>query len=367
MKGSIKLGKISGIKIQIHWTFFLLIAWIFSSYYQQNQNIQEALMGVWFILALFACVVLHELGHALMARRFNIATKQINLLPIGGVAEMEKIPENPIQELWISIAGPLVNVGIALLLFIYMNLSSSIPSIAYLQQLDSTHLIENLFAANIVLAVFNMIPAFPMDGGRVLRAWLSFSVGRKKATKLAAKIGQVLAIGFVILGVFYNFWLIIIGIFIYFGAEGEAKYEKIKSELSGFLVRDILISRFSRLHPQDPLKKAVNLLLNGHEKEFLVVEGNQVRGTVTREDIIRGLKEHGDEFLVKDIMSKIFVKLFPEMQLGKAFEKMINTHHRLAPVFENGILLGVIDIENIEELLMTNSAIKEQLSVLSKG
>ncbi len=170
MKWSLNLGKIAGIRLSIHWTFIILIAWVFFVYYRAGGTTEQALMGVVFILVLFVCVILHELGHALTARKYDIETKSITMLPIGGLAQMEKMPEKPEQELWVAAAGPAVNVVIAALLFLYLKLSGNWPDFA---NADLKNLgVEgfgfwfNLFAANVVLVVFNLIPAFPMDSKR---------------------------------------------------------------------------------------------------------------------------------------------------------------------------------------------------------
>ena len=235
MKWSLNLGKVAGIKLTVHWTFIILIGWVFFMHYRMGHDMQQALIGVVFILALFVCVTLHELGHALTAKRFNIITQSITLLPIGGLAKMEKMPEKPIQELWVAIAGPLVNVVIAILLYVYLTISNSIPPLIDIEhmQLQGTGFWFNLLIANVILALFNLIPAFPMDGGRVLRAILAFKLDRGKATKIAATIGQLLAISFVFFGFFSNIWLVFIGIFIYLGAGAEATFEATKSILTG--------------------------------------------------------------------------------------------------------------------------------------
>src|SRR5215203_4058606 len=218
MKWSLYLGKISGIKIFIHWTFLILIGWIFLMHAQAGNDLSEGLWGVIFILALFACVVLHELGHALTAKRFKIVTRDITLYPIGGIASMESLPDKPGQELLVALAGPAVNVVIAAGLWIYMQSADLMPDLTKLKSSDEIQnvpFVFNLFAANVVLVVFNLIPAFPMDGGRVLRAILAFKMDRTKATRIAATIGQFMAMIFVFFGFFFNFWLVFIGLFVF--------------------------------------------------------------------------------------------------------------------------------------------------------
>jgi len=360
MKWSLHLGKIAGIKLSVHWTFIILIGWIFFAHYRMGHDTQQALMGVVFILALFVCVTLHELGHALTAKRFNIVTRSITLLPIGGLAQMEKLPEKPAQELWVAIAGPLVNVAIAILLYAYLSASNSIPPLINMEhmQLGGSAFWFNLLLANVVLAVFNLIPAFPMDGGRVLRALLAFKFDRNKATRIAASIGQFLAILFVFFGFFSNIWLVFIGVFIYLGAGAEATFEATKSILTGHSVKDVLMKQYTILQPQDTLEKVVELLLNGQEQEFVVVENNQVTGVLTRKELIAGLAEYGKQSPVANVMRKDFLTLNLKMPLQEVYQKLMANGSSVAPVIDAGQLVGIVDRENINELIMVKEALK---------
>lgn len=362
MKWSLNLGKIAGIRLSIHWTFIILIAWIFFVYYRAGGTTQQALMGVVFILVLFACVILHELGHALTARRYNIQTKSITMLPIGGLAQMEKMPEQPEQELWVAAAGPAVNVVIAALLYLYLRLSGSWPDFA---NTDLENLgIEgfgfwfNLFVANVVLVAFNLIPAFPMDGGRILRALLAFRQPRSQATKIAAGIGQFLAILFIFLGFFVNVWLIFIGIFIYLGAGAEAFHETTKSVLEGHTVRDVVMENFTALVSGQSLQSVVHLLLDGQQTEFIVVDNGDVTGVVTREELIKGLSEYGKEASVSQIIRTDYLTLTPEMPLTEVYQKILAGSCNVAPVLQDGSLVGMVDKENINELIMVNQALQ---------
>lgn len=358
MKGSIYLGKISGIKLFIHWTFLILIGWIFLMHLGMGHSSAQALVGIAFIFALFVCVTLHELGHALAARRYNFSTRHITLLPIGGMAQMEALPEKPAQELWVALAGPLVNVIIALLLYIYLSASGNVPAISAMQHMGSTDFLSNLFFANIALAVFNLIPAFPMDGGRVLRALLSFKLSRRKATQIAASIGQFLAVLFVFFGFFGNIWLIFIGIFIYLGAGGEAAYESTKSALSDLTVKDAMMTRYTVLSPDDTLSKAVQQLLQGQDKDFLVAENDNVTGILTRKGIVKGLTEFGQQASLDKAMTKDFLVLSPDMVLQDVYNKMTSNGYTINPVYQSGQLIGVVDKENIMELIIVKDALK---------
>lgn len=361
MTWSLKIARIAGINVYLHWTFLILLAWIFIVNLNAGQRASEALTGVVFVLALFACVVLHEFGHALTARRFGIQTQRITLLPIGGLAMLEKMPEKPKQELIVALAGPAVNVVIAILLFAYLKLSGQALPTSQLEDPSQISLgkyfIPNLLFVNVLLFAFNLIPAFPMDGGRVLRALLSMRYSRATATNIAAKIGQFLAIGFVFFGLMYDFWLIFIGLFIYLGASGEASYETQRSLLSRLIVGDVLMHQYTPLHAWDTIGKAVETLLDGQEKEFIVTEDNQIIGTISRDDIIKGLQILGKEERLKRIVNQDWIRLSTDMELNEAYEQMSRKKLSICPVYDaSGNLVGVLNQENILEAVMVESA-----------
>jgi len=365
MKWSLYLGKIAGIKIYIHWSFIFLLGWILIANFQMGYSLYEGLAGIGFVLIIFTCVVLHELGHALTAKRYGIKTKNITLLPIGGLANMERMPEKPGQELLVAIMGPFVNVVIALALYLYLSATGGIPTmeeLAALQEEGYSLLVGGYFLfylmiINVILVLFNILPAFPMDGGRMLRAMLSYKFDRATATKIAARIGQVIAVLFVIIGFYANFWLIFIGIFIFFGAGVEALFETTKSMLSKFKVRDVTMTSYTILSPQDTIGKAVKTLLEGQEREFLVGEENEVQGVLTRNEIIKGLNERGKETIISEVMRKDFITLQPGMELKDAYQTLMVNPCSMAPVFEDDVLIGVLDQENINELVMVSKAL----------
>src|ERR1051325_3816537 len=243
MKWSLKLGSFAGIRVYLHWTFVLLLGWILFSHVGQGHDWAEAWRSVAFILALFGCVLLHEFGHALTAKHYGIHTQDITLLPIGGIARLERLPEDPRQELWVTLAGPAVNVAIAGILFLVLRFPFQINDFSQARLLEGNFLVH-LMSVNVFLAVFNLLPAFPMDGGRVLRALLSMRMGRTKATRLAANIGQGMAILFGIAGFLGNPMLIFIAIFVYLGAEAEAQAVETTSFIGGLQGRDAMMTRF---------------------------------------------------------------------------------------------------------------------------
>jgi len=361
MSWSLKIVRLFGINVYIHWTFLILLGWIFIASVGSGQSTSEAFISITFVLALFGCVVLHEYGHALTARRFGVPTKRITLLPIGGIASLEKMPEKPREELLVAVAGPAVNVVIALLLFGYMQLAGITIPTSQLEDPSQLSLSEmfipNLLFVNVILVLFNMIPAFPMDGGRVLRALLSMRMNRGQATEVAAKIGQFLAIGFVFLGFMYDFWLVFIGLFIFLGASGESNYEATRYLLADLTVRDVLMHQFTPMHAWDSINKAVDTLLDSQEKEFVVTEDNSILGTISRDDILRGLKELGGEERLKRIVNTDWIELHPDMELNEAYSRMQQERLTICPVYdENGELMGILNQENILEAVMVERA-----------
>ncbi len=359
MKASVKIGNFFGIGVFIHWTFIILIVWIVKLQFRTSGDTQYTLLSVAFVLVLFICVTLHEYGHALVARRYGIKTKHITLLPIGGVAMLENVPEKPEQELAVALAGPLVNVVIAALLMLYLYASGKPVFTTPFTTLPlSDNFIQNLLKINLVLAAFNLIPAFPMDGGRALRAILSLKLSRVLATNIAARIGQFIAILFVLGGLFVNPFLVFIGIFIFLGAQAEATMIEIQSVLTKAQVKDVIMRNYSLLDENDTLQTASTELLNGQASNFLVLKNNRVVGTLSKKDLIRGLTEQGIEFPVKDFIYRNIFVLQPYMPLEDVYKKMIAEKINILPVYEGETLVGAVDIENILEYVMIKNAEK---------
>ena len=358
MKWSIPIGQFRGIKVYIHWTFMLLLVWIAMSSYRSSHNTNQLLLSVGYILTLFACVVLHEFGHALTARRFGIKTKDITLFPMGGMARMEKMPESPKEEFLVAIAGPLVNVVIAGGLFLYMYFSPTVYTPGFpAGAMTADKFIPSLFAVNVIMAVFNLIPAFPMDGGRIFRALLSLKLERARATQVAANLGQFIAILFVLLGLFYNIWLVFIGIFIYLGAGAEASQEYVQHDLARYKVGNLVMSKFTLLAAHDALSTALRALLDSQEREFLVTENNVVVGVLTRDEMLAGLQQFGQNVQIGKIMRRDITFIPPQMPVTEALRIMTELNIPMLPVGYPEQLVGVIDIENISEFLLIQKAL----------
>jgi Zn-dependent protease/CBS domain-containing protein len=354
MGWSFPIGSVMGTYIRVHVTFFLLLAWIGGSAWIAG-GAQAALESVIFILLLFACVVLHELGHVLAARRYGVRTPDITLLPIGGVARLERIPEKPSQEFVIAIAGPLVNVVIAAALL--LALGGILPAGSLDLDNPGVSLVARLAAANIFLVVFNLIPAFPMDGGRMLRAGLAYWLGYARGTRIAATIGQVLAFGLGFLGLFGNPILLFIALFVYLGATAEAHAAQMREVSRGLLTRDAMVSRFESLTPTSRVEDAVGQLLSTSQHEFPVVDGaGKIRGLLTRDDIIRALRERGADAPVLDVMRTDIPIVSDTQSLKDAMTEIQQNRAAVAVVDAQGRLTGLITPENIGELMIVMSA-----------
>ncbi|WP_413998789.1 site-2 protease family protein [Flavobacterium sp. W1B] len=354
MKGTFKLGKVAGIGLFIHWTFSLLIVFIIFINYQSGYNTIQIIWSVVFILSIFITVVLHELGHALAAKNFGIATKDITLLPIGGLARLERIPEKPSEELIVAFAGPMVNLALAILtgFFITMPENPELLTAQLSGGINAHNFFLNFFIVNIALTVFNLIPAFPMDGGRVLRALLAFKFKRHIATKIAARVGQLLAIGFIVLGFFSNPFLIFIGLFVIMGAQMETEYTESKYILKGYKVRDVLMKQYFAIDANEPIKTAVALLLDGQSKIFLITENNEPVGTLNRDQMIMALSQNGENSPIHSAMNKNLIFLDVETLLEDIFELVYSNKSNLMLVMENNQLIGTLDTENLLEFLL---------------
>lgn len=362
MKNSLYIAKISGIKIFIHWSFFILIIWIIISGILRRNNTFEILYSIAFILTIFCCVILHELGHALVAKRFHYKTKDIILLPIGGMARMDELPENPKQELLVAIAGPVVNVIIAGIVypFIPWNEIRNTPLNELL--IDENNFLFSLFFVNISLAVFNLIPAFPMDGGRVFRALLSMRMDRIKATAIAAYTGQTIAVLFFILGILFNPILALIAVFIFITAQAENDQVRSKFILQNYKVKDLASGHFHKLDQSATIMDAAKLLLSVQSTSFLIMNGEKIVGTLNRDGIIRALAEIGENANVSQAMNSKVEFVTEDTSLDKALKELENSKTTILPVGEDNSLSGVINLSDILELILVKTAIQKYVS-----
>jgi Zn-dependent protease len=348
MNSSLRLGKIAGIDLKVHMTFFLLLIWVAFSTLFSGGTTATMLTELGFILALFLFVILHELGHALVARRFGYTTQDITLLPIGGVARMEELPENPKQELLVALAGPLVNLLLAGAFLVGLLLSGF-----FTQPLTLSLLTENIWmrflTVNLTLALFNLIPAFPMDGGRVLRALLASRMDRVKATETAAKVGKVIAVVMGIAGFFLNPWLVFTAVFIWWGANSEAQSVTTKAKMQGLTVRDAMMSQFYKVEANQSLESAMQLSMQTGQVMLPVTSNNHFLGFIHRKDLMPAIQKLGRRSPAYASISVEPEVLDPEMPLVEILPKFSVSH--TLPVVEDDQLIGLVTPEGIQQVI----------------
>jgi Zn-dependent protease len=356
MRWQWKLGTFAGIDVFVHATFLLLIGWIGYSHWLQFGTIAKVAEGIFFILALFLCVVLHEYGHALTARKYGIKTRDITLYPIGGLARLERMPEKPIEELWVALMGPAVNVVIAALLFAYLFVTNSLIPLNELTVASGSFL-SRLMVVNITLVLFNLIPAFPMDGGRVLRALLAMRMDYVRATQIAANIGQGLAFLLGLFGLFNNPFLLFIAFFVWIGASQEAGMVQMRNTISGIPVTHVMQTKFEILSPSDRLDRVVSLILAGSQQDFPVVQDGQFIGVLTRDDFIKALSQQGKDTPVIDVIKRNVPSVDSHEMVESALMRLQESGSKTLPVMHGGRFVGLVTSENITEFLMIRSAL----------
>jgi Zn-dependent protease/CBS domain-containing protein len=359
MTWSWKLARVAGIDVYVHATFVIVVAWIGLVYWNQSQSVAAVVEGVGYILALFGCIVLHEFGHALTAARYGIRTRDITLLPIGGLARLDRMPEVPIQELWVALAGPAVNVVIALLLFFWLQVTGSWESVEQIG-LATGGFVEQIMLANVMLVGFNLLPAFPMDGGRALRALLATRMEYTRATQRAASIGQGMAILFAFLGLLGNPILIFIALFVWMGAGAEASMVQMKSALAGIPVRNAMLTRFQTLTPVSTLGDAADLLLTGSQQDFPVVAQGRIEGILTRHDLVSALTHTGRDAAVGNHMQRECPTAEAAEMLESVLARLQGRDCHTMPVVERGTLVGLLTMDNVGEFLMIQAAEKNR-------
>jgi len=360
MSWSIKLFKVKGIDIKVHLTFILILIWAAYRWsISTDAGMQGALFGVVATLRLFAAVTLHELGHSFQALKFGVRVKDITLMPLGGLAQMEEIPKKPSQELRIALAGPLVNFAIAGLLFgvgVLLQTQSVISLgelLASLGQANWSGMLAYLTMANLSLGLFNLIPAFPMDGGRILRALLAMRMDYTRSTRIAAVIGQGLALLFGLWGFMSgNYILVLIAIFVWMGAGQESNDLRVKDTLRDIKVRQAMTMSPQTLKANDPLSKAVELTLSTSQSDFPVMEWgtNKVVGLLGEPELLKGLKEYGGQTAVREVMRIAFPVVNPQEPLYLALEKMAQSRSHAAPVIDSeNRLVGLLTASDVNE------------------
>ena len=354
MGWSITIGRFFGTFVRIHITFLIFLAWIGFAAYQRG-GIEAAKQSVAFIVAIFACVVLHEFGHILMARRFGVRSTQVTLLPIGGVADLDKMPQKPYQELLIAIAGPLVNIVIAAILMVVAGAFEG-DTLQHIED-PSLGLVEKLAATNLFLALFNMIPAFPMDGGRVLRAALAMGLGEGKATRIAAQIGQAFAFALGFFGLLYGYpILLFIALFVYFAAAAEAHSSVVQLATHEVKVADAMETRVVSISRGATIGEAVEILLATSQESFpLVNASGGLVGLLFRDDIVEAVRGGDTDAPVAPFAHKEISTLSPEQTLDTGLSLLAKAP-AVGVVAADGRLLGLVTRQSVAEVMLIKAA-----------
>ncbi|MEM9355738.1 MAG: site-2 protease family protein [Pseudomonadota bacterium] len=357
MAKTLQLGIFGGIPVQIHWTFSLLLLWSLFVGYAAGGGLVAALANVALVLLLFACVVLHEFGHALAARRYGIGTHDITLLPIGGVARLERMPRNPLQEIVVALAGPAVNVVIAASIVAILFVTQGFETLSF-ETLSSGGILSRLLIINCALFVFNLLPAFPMDGGRVFRASLALVMGYARATRIAARVGQFCALGFAILGL-SNPFMILIAVFIFFGAAAEANQASLQEEVGQPRVRDGMVTTFKAVAANASLRELAGRLLDRPQRDYPVIRNGLLAGMLRREDMVNGLQQENDAD-VEDVMVTQFDPVDADAELFEVLQSAQHDRVETVPVVQSGNLIGLLDLRQAIELVKARTQLALQ-------
>lgn len=356
MQWSFRAGKILGIEFRIHITFPLLLLFIYLSEAARG-GAEQGLRAVLFVSAIFASVLIHEIGHALIARCYGREAKSITLLPIGGIATMEEMPEKPIQEITMSLVGPFINLAIAVILYIFIGGWSGIGT-PRLSPGSIYQFITELIKVNIILAVFNLITAFPMDGGRVLRGILASRMDYIKATSAAVSIGQALAMFFIFFGIFFNWWLALIGFFLYVGAGSEKQQVMLRSVLHRVPASEAMVTDFQQLKPNEMLSEALEHIYHGCQEDFPVVGDRGVEGVLTRMRVLSAIHERNFTIPVAEIMDRNFISADLRTPLDDIYRKLSADNKTSIVIMDNGQLKGMLCLDNISRFFMFQAAVK---------
>lgn len=348
--GSLNAFTVFGVPVRFHFTFLLLAAFLLFIGFESPQS---ALSDVIFVGALFASVLLHELGHAVVAKRNNVRTIEIVMFPIGGVARLERIPRAR-EELWIALAGPMVNlvIGGGILLGVWMIRGTPPADVETLASPTDANLTERIGLGNLILALFNLLPAFPMDGGRILRSILAIWRTEEEATQIASRAGRTLAVALGLYGLLQaQFMLIFIAFFVYLGATQESQAAMGRSLTQGLPVRTAMITKFHTLSHSDTVGDAARLMLESSQQDFPVMHGDQVMGLIDRNSLLRALAAEGTESYIAGVMDRDFPRLTPDSDLAEALTLLANSGP-VALVMEGDRLLGLLTKENLSEFLV---------------
>jgi Zn-dependent protease/predicted transcriptional regulator len=364
MGRSLKLFSVRDIDVRLHFTFPLILLWGAFQFGMAGGSMSSALFGVIAVTLLFVLVTLHEFGHSFAALYYGVPVKQIVLSPIGGVAQLQRMPDKPVQEFVISIAGPAVNFVIAVVMALFipilgLSVNDFVLALSGTAGLTITAVFAYIFAYNIFLALFNLIPAFPLDGGRVFRALLAMKLDYGLATNIAATVGKALAVMMGLYGLTNGgIFMVFIAMFIFTAASQEAKMVKHRVSLQGFTVHDVYSTSAYTLTPYHRLDQAVQLMMMSGQSSFPVVNNDNLEGFITRKDLSEAMKSRGGHTWANMIMRQDIAPVSPLLPLEEAQKRMIMEELDALPVVENGLYLGLLTHWNINQVVQWQSGNK---------
>lgn len=348
-----RVGQILGITIRVHIIFVLLLLFVgYSGYVTGGPS--AALQSMLFFLSIFAFVLFHELGHSVAAMRYGIRVLDISLLPIGGLARLANLPSDPKKEVVIALAGPAVNFVFALALWIVLAFSGT-TIVWHEFSVTGENYLVSLFWVNVLMATFNLVPAFPMDGGRVLRGLLATRLDYGRATHAAVNVGQTIAVVFSFVGLFYNWWLILIAVFIFMSAGTEEQLVRARNALRGIPAQRLMSVDFDVLHADEPLARAIEHCYFGCRGDFPVVREGRLVGVVTRQRLLSALHQHGAHLPVSEIMDSNVFAVTPLTDLGELYTRMAASGVEAVPVVDSGEIIGMIAFEDVGRYVLQTS------------
>ena len=358
MKTVFNIGSVRGITISIHWTFLFLPLWIAAINLLSGSQGEEIIWSIIFFFAILISILIHEAGHALVAKYFGIQASGIILLPIGGVASIPNLPKKPRQEILILLAGPGVNLIIAAVLSIFIH-----PYSAYwfdaenIGAANAGNFIFQLQIINLSLGIFNLIPAFPMDGGRILRTFLSLNMNILKATRIAGIIGQIFAYTLIALGIIIiNIPILLISLFILFASRAEEYYLQLRAIAHGLKLKDVLMRDYDSLDANASVMEVSQMFMNNHNKYYIVMENAKPVGTVQRMQLMKSIAEMKYYVKIKELMKMNLEYLNANAEVEKFIEKLASKDERLYPVLDHNHFEGVISFQHIFEYLLIHSS-----------
>lgn len=358
MKGSFKILTVKGVALYLHLTLLFFVGWALVLYLVSGMHTPQLLWSLLFLSVLLATVFLHELGHAVVASFFGIHAKKIVLYPIGGIASIEMLPQNPGQELLISFAGPLVNLVVAFFCWIFS--ATGLSFLVYPQfdgTISASNFVSLLGLTNLLLAVFNLIPAFPLDGGRLLRAVLAFQLNYIRATAVVAIVSKVVAGVFILYGLFQlNFLAAVFGLFLLFYARAEEAYLQVKKLVQGFKVGEMLMYDYDHLDATSTVHEVAALLQQNHHNRFLVMNNGKPVGTINRIEIIKAIAEQHYRVRMTDLMKTDLQLLDADTPVESILDKLSSSEEKIYPVMSKGCFVGVINFHHVIEYLLLHTS-----------